>query len=56
MDGGREKLAAKGEVTSAACGSRNPEMEAERWSVEAALVNLKESSQYELKHRRKKDR
>ena len=32
----REKLATKGEVTSAASGSRNPEMDAEHWSAEVA--------------------
>ena len=35
LDGGREKLAAKGKVTrTAGSGSRNPEMEAERLSAE----------------------
>ena len=36
VDGGTEKLAARGEVTSAVSASRNPEMEAERWSAEIA--------------------
>ena len=43
MVGGREKLAAKAEVTSAASGSRNFEMEAERRSAEGALA-IKEVS------------
>ena len=39
MDGAREKLPAECEVTrTAGSGSRNPEMEAERWSAEVEPV------------------
>ena len=45
MEEGREKLAAEGEVTSTTgSGSRNPEMEAERWCAEVVPA-IKEVSE-----------
>ena len=45
MKEGKEKFAAKGEVTSAAGGSRNPEVEAERWSAEVAPAMEEENEE-----------